>query len=113
MGNYDDSDEDDGWVPDAALEALIMEKELHPGETNSGTSKRLLEENAPVVAQSMIRLAIHSKSERIRFDAGRYVLDRVLGPVANPNTAHEESPITKLINEITEFANTAGNNGRN
>lgn len=103
-----DDDDDEGWVPDDALLALIMEKERFPGETNSKTATRLLDENAPIVAQSMIRLAIHSKSERTRLDAGKYVLDRILGPVSSPALASEDSPITQLINEITEFANSHG-----
>lgn len=99
--NVDDAS--DGWVPDAALANLVQERELYPLESNPQTTKRHLDENSPLVVQSIVRLALHSRSERTRLDAGKYVLDRVLGRIGDEKLDGTESPITKLIEEITEF----------
>lgn len=96
----------DEWVPDDALENMIMEREYHPGETAPKTSKRLMEENAPVVAQSMIHLALHSQNERTRLDAGKYILDRVMGRVGEEILPKEDSPIEQFISEVANDIDT-------
>lgn len=88
------------WLPDDALEGMIMEKSFHPGESNPKTAKRLMDENAPVIAMSMIHLAIHSRSERTRLDAGRYIMDRILGRVGEELMPTEDSPIDKFISDV-------------
>ena len=88
------------WIPDEALEAMIMERTFHPDEGNKKTSRRLIEENGPIVTQAMIYLAIHSQSERIRLDAGKYLIDRDLGRVSEETMAEEDSPVTDLISSV-------------
>lgn len=88
------------WVPDEALEGMIMEREYHPEESNPKTTKRLMDENAPVVAMSLIHLALHSGSERTRLDAGKYIMDRVLGRVGEELIPTEDSPIEKFVSEV-------------
>ncbi len=97
------NDSTDGWVADDALENLVMERTLHPDESNEQTASRLMKENAPIVAQSILRLAMYSRSERTRLDAGKYVIDRVLGRVGDAIAIEDDSPISKFISEITEF----------
>ncbi len=88
------------WIPDEALESMVMERSVHRNETNKKTATRLVEENAPLVAQSMIHLAIYSQSERIRLDAGKYLLDRTLGRIGEAPVAEESSPIRELIESV-------------
>jgi len=108
--NFDDKS--DGFIPEHALDALVDERSLHPEETNEQTARRLLKENAPIVAQSLLRLAIYSKSERTRLDAGKYVMDRVLGKIGDDLNTGSDSPIDGFLNEVTEFvkANAPGGN---
>ena len=101
------------WIADDALECMITEKSFHPGETNPKTAKRLMDENAPVVAMSLIHLAIHSKSERTRLDAGRYIMDRILGRVGEELLPTEDSPIDQFVHSVMNDidAVVAGRNG--
>lgn len=96
----DDSSAGKQWVPDDALEGMIMERTFHPDESNPKTVKRLMDENAPVVAMSIIHLALHSNSERTRLDAGRYIMDRILGRVGEELLPTEDSPIDKFVSEV-------------
>jgi len=104
-GDYNgrDSDSDNQkpgkeWIPDEALESMVMERSLHEGENNVKTSRRLVDENLPIVAQSMIHLAIYSSSERIRFDAGRYLMDRVGEESVTP----ESTPISEFLQSVLQ-----------
>lgn len=97
--NLDDTS--DGWVPDSALENLVAERSVHPGETNVKTTKRLIEENAPLVVQSIIRLAMCSKSERTRLDAGKYVLDRALGRIEPARYDEEDDILKRFFDGVT------------
>lgn len=97
--NFDDTS--DGWVPDAALENLVAERTLHPGETNPKTTKRILDENAPLVVQSIVNLALRSKSERTRLDAGKYVLDRVLGRVGDGQIDEDDDPLRNFFQDVS------------
>lgn len=92
--------EDKGWIPDDALESMIMERSVHTKEDNKALSRRLIDENSPVVAHSMIWLAVHSPSERVRLDAGRYLLDRNLGRVGEEQGDQKDSPITELLESV-------------
>jgi len=92
--------ESSSWLPDEALNAMIMERSVHRGEDNKGLSRRLLDENTPVATQSMIWLAIHSQSERIRLDASKYLIDRSLGRIGEEQTASEDSETTKFLESV-------------
>lgn len=88
------------WIPDEALEACRMERSHFPEEDNRKASKRLIQENLPVVIQSMVHLAVHSTSERIRLDAGKYLTDRGLGRASEEATHAEDSPITSFLSDV-------------
>jgi hypothetical protein len=75
MSDFDD----ERWVPDEALASLSLEQEYDPEETHVERAKRLLTENVDVAAASMIWMARNSQTERIRLEAGREILARVLG----------------------------------
>ena len=90
------------WIPDEALESMIMERSLHSGENNTAQARRLVDENIPIVAQSIIHLAIHSSSERIRFDAGRYLMDRAMGRVGEESVTPESTPISEFLESVLQ-----------
>lgn len=63
------------WVPDQALRDLQMEKALHSDESNATLTKRLINENLPMAAMSVIHMALHSSDERIRLAAAKFLID--------------------------------------
>jgi len=74
------------WIPEEALEGITMERSVRPSETEQTMAERVFLENLPVAALSIVNLAIHSPSEKIRLDAAKYVVERNLG---KPDTASQ------------------------
>lgn len=65
------------WDPKEALEGLVFEAQMDGGDAAASTS-RLLREHALIAAQSICHLSAYASTERIRFEASRYVVDTVL-----------------------------------
>lgn len=94
------------WDPDAALESLKMEDDIHTTETNAVTAKRLLEENVPGAVLAIVHLSQNSHNERIRLDAAKYVTDRVLGKISDVNAAGVEDPFASIAEWLTSSEQT-------
>jgi hypothetical protein len=60
-------------------------------------AQKHLEENALVVAQKIVSLALHGKSESTSLKACQYVYDRV-----HPVGGGAENPLEKLISQLTK-----------
>jgi hypothetical protein len=67
------------WDPARALVELKAQQDV-VGDTNELilTSQRLLR-GAPIAADVLVHLSQYGSTERIRLDAAKYLLDRVLG----------------------------------
>jgi hypothetical protein len=68
------------WDPESALRRLAEESQLLKdcnGDPVS-TAENILVNAAPEVALSMCWIALHSLDERLRLNAGKYVLDKIL-----------------------------------
>lgn len=96
-------DASDGWVPEEALANMVEDRSINPLQSEEGATKSVFKKNAHIVAQSIVNMAIYSKSERTRLDAGKYVIDRVLGRVGDPILVDDDSPISRFINDVTGF----------
>jgi hypothetical protein len=77
------------WVSDEELTALQDEARTFgkggpngEGETTKQMLRRLMEENSPAAALSLIKLSRNARSETTRYQAARYVIERVMGPVS-------------------------------
>jgi len=79
----DDGEEDDGFPPQEDTDALIMERTIHGDEAYDAMAYRLFEENVYTAALSIIQMAVHGSTERIKFEAAKYVVDRVLGRIGD------------------------------
>ena len=76
--------QDDEWVPEHAIEALTMEKEMRPSETDEELAERIFQENLPVAAQAICHLAVNAGNAQVRFAAARYVVERRMGKLTDP-----------------------------
>ena len=92
--------DDDEWVPAEALKSLQTERIVHSDETELQLSRRLMRENLPLITAGMIHTALHSQSERLRLDAQKYVMDRVLGKVGDDAFEGTVSPIDELTKAL-------------
>ncbi len=94
------------WVPDDALNSLAMEQSVRPEETPEAITRRLMRENASVAALSIIHLSKHASTERMRLDASKYVLDRVLGRIGD-DLSESNDPLALFLEGVEEYANSA------
>ena len=101
---------DDDMFPDqAAIDAsLSMERTVHKGEGEEALTNRLLKENAATVAMQMVHLATRSPTENVRLAAGKYILDRVLGPVGKTNSLGD-GPLDAMVRQMQRDAEVAAN----
>lgn len=100
---------DDGWPKDEALKGLVMERRMHPDETEEQLSRRLLRENAPEAVSVIIHTAIHGSTDRIRLEASKYVVERVLGRVGDDLSEGEKTPIAAFIDDVNDMLIAAAN----
>jgi hypothetical protein len=88
--------------------ALALEKAHGGDESEEALTFRLFRENAPRVAMSVINVALKGSSERLRLDAGKYVLDRVLGKIGDERV-RPDSPLDALVRQMQIDAEGAAN----
>jgi hypothetical protein len=100
--------EDSEWLPKSAIEGLALEEQTHPGESEESRARRLFRENSPAAALSITHMAMHGSNERIRLDASKYVIERVLGRVGDDAYDGEKSPIESFVNDVIGFAHAQG-----
>jgi hypothetical protein len=72
-----------------------------PGaEKSLDTAKRLFEENAVDAALAIIRVCKQGSTDRIRFDAAKYITERALGPVAKETLPPLDDELLKFYKQI-------------
>jgi hypothetical protein len=108
---HDPAQHEHSWVSDAELEAAMQMEETVFGRDLNGDAakklaKRLFAENAAAAAQSIIKTAIHGSTEKVRFDAAKYVLERALGPTSQQPPGDGDAPLEAAMNEL--MGNTKG-----
>lgn len=105
----------DHWVSDEDLQAAMqMEQTVFGRDLSVGASvslaKRLFKENAAAAAQSIIKTAIHGSTEKVRFDAAKYVLERALGPVSQVGK-DEDGELDPLEAAVHQLMGNKGKRG--
>jgi hypothetical protein len=91
------------WDPDEALASLKSETDIMHDGNPKATADKILTENVAAAASQMIWSALHSPNEKIRMDASKYVLERVLGPVKDGKPVGED-PLSELLVEAAKAA---------
>jgi hypothetical protein len=89
-------------------EALRMERIAHEDESEEALTQRLFKENGARVAMGLVNIALKSPNERIRLDASKYVVDRVLGPLGK-ETYRAESPLEALVKQMQKDTESFAN----
>lgn len=106
----------DHWVSDEDLQAAMqMEQTVFGRDLSTGASvslaKRLFKENAAAAAQSIIKTAIHGSTEKVRFDAAKYVLERALGPVSAVGKDEGDGELPPLEAAVQKLMGNTGRRG--
>ncbi len=97
----DPSSSEDSFVTDDELDALQDDVDLLHGGDLKVASTKLLEEKTMAAVQSIAKLATNGTAERVRLDASKYILERVLGPLSKlqPDINEEETALGRLLKE--------------
>jgi hypothetical protein len=69
------------WVDDSDLEALMLERTsgmYKDGDTETPVEQanRLIRDNAPMAAMTLVRLAMHSENDTVRLRSATEILNR-------------------------------------
>ena len=97
--DYDANDNPDIQVTQAELDALKDETEaLHDGDIIEAANK-LLEQKTLSAIISISKLATQATAERVRLDASKYIIERILGPLAKIEHATDplDNPTYRLM----------------
>lgn len=70
----------DGFITD---EERALLEQASAQLTHEQTAQQAFRQNAKAVAEEICTLALSAPNDRVRLDAGRYVIDRVLGRVGD------------------------------
>jgi len=77
-----------------------LERAVHPDETPEQTANRIFKENLPAAARSIVTLAVNGGSERIKLDASKYVVERIMGRIGEAPDQPEDGPLADLFNVV-------------
>jgi hypothetical protein len=86
-------------------ENLMLERQMHPNESEVERSKRLLRENVDGAASTIIEIALHGSTEKLRLDAAKAILDRVVGPVSSTAPTDDDGPLERMFKDLELAAN--------
>ncbi len=88
-------------VTDEELDLLNDEVKVLHGNDLKEAANILLEEKAILAVQSIAKLARTANNDRIRLDASKYILERVLGPLSKMQLEidEEETALGKLLKD--------------
>lgn len=75
--------EEDTWVSEGDIQALATERDVF-GEDVEMQAERILKENLPAVVHGVVKLARSAQSETVRLNAQKYIIDRNLGKISDP-----------------------------
>ena len=94
------------WIPEDALAEIAAErtKPEHDGETHQQYARRMMEESLPQVVKGLVFTAVHSTNDRIRLDAQKYLVDRVLGKPGEDASKKGLSSLETLFRNMEESA---------
>ena len=109
MGDMDRIQHD--WDPDTALTALADEAgvmDYSPAEQ----ATKVFEQGVALAATSIMHIAMHSPNEKLRLDASRYVVDRLLGRVGEEKvTSTAKDPFEALLGDVIMQVEEHANGG--
>lgn len=98
---------DPHWDPKTALQSLETDAVVNEEDEMKAT-RRLFKESAPGAAMSIIHLSMYAEHDRVRLDASKYVVERVLGPTGS-DTSDADNPLENLLADVIDKAEAYAN----
>lgn len=108
MPEYDDGEDyNDPDITDDMLARLSHERQVMDLDLASQT-KKLLQEAAPAAALNIITLASGAANENIRFNASKYIVDKIL----DPDNEAGKGVLEDMLGDLVKSAETIANGGQ-
>jgi hypothetical protein len=101
----DDEDAPFPTVPGYTNSNLALERQLYPNEDTLQRAKRLLKESVDGAAATLIEIALHGSTEKLRMDAAKTILDRVMGPASMIVPNDDDGPLERMFKDLELAAN--------
>lgn len=95
--------EDDFWSDEEReqlAEISNLEAAVHTDETPEATANRIFKENLPNAARSIATLAMRGGTERVRLDASKYIVERIMGRIGDAQENPEDGPLADLFTAV-------------
>jgi hypothetical protein len=91
------SEDYEAWVPQRAIEQLVLKRALQDVEDPIKLANDLLKEALPLSVMGMVHIAVHETNPITRFNAQKYIIDRNMGSVQSPTKPESEAPAWQKI----------------
>lgn len=90
------------WLPQAALDRMHSDLQLHGDLTRAQLAERIIEDAAPLAAYTIVEMATGAEDENTRLRAAQDVLDRANGKAKTSiqlNTT-EQNPVLRILEGV-------------
>lgn len=91
-------DNPEEWVTDDDVQALTAERDIM-GYDEYQQAENILKENLPAITHAVVKLARSASSETVRLNAAKYIIDRNLGKVTEPESK-ESNPTQEFLEGV-------------
>lgn len=89
------------WDVEKALQDAVAADQLEV-ESYEDQTRRHLKQAAPAAAMSIIKTALYSHNEKLKYQASQYIVDRMLGRIGEEKQSGETSPLEALLGEVVQ-----------
>lgn len=93
----------DDWDPDNIIDSLADEKQILE-LSDVEAAEKILKENVGRAAHAIVHIAVRSPDPKLRFDAAKYVVERVMGRTTESGLMKQDDMYSDLLNDITVSA---------
>lgn len=94
------------WVPDEMLDYINKSTEdlaVSTGKSEKELARLMLQFKLPEVTQGIVQLALRGSNERVRLDASKYLMERVLGKVGDDAFDGSRSPLEEMFDDVSTY----------
>jgi len=89
----------DDWDPDNIIDSLADEKRVLE-LSDVDAAEKILKENVGRAAHAIVHIAVRSPDPKLRFDAAKYVVERVLGRTTESGLIKQDDMYADLFSDI-------------
>ena len=87
------------WDPDSIIDSLAEEKRVFD-MSDTQIAERVLRENVAKCAHAIVHIALRSPDPKLRYDASKYVVERVLGRTTESGLMRHDELYSEIIEDI-------------